>query len=90
MQTRLQNHVSQLNQNINYTSSPSFKTPSVNWMIPQKRHKMMANVGSSAIGVAANAAVIRDMSAVGPRVISLEVPRKMYRKQPMKAEYNPY
>lgn len=31
-----------------------------------------------------------DMMAVGPRVMSLDVPRKMYTKLPMNAEYKPY
>ncbi|MPC31035.1 hypothetical protein E2C01_024310 [Portunus trituberculatus] len=31
-----------------------------------------------------------DMMAVGPMVMSLQLPRNMYTKQPMKAEYSPY
>ena len=39
---------------------------------------------------AACSAVIKDIMAVGPTVMSLELPKMQYMKQPMKAEYNPY
>lgn len=50
----------------------------------------MAYVASSSIGEVAKVAVMRDMMAVGPSVMSLAVPRKQYTKHPMKAEYKPY
>jgi len=35
-------------------------------------------------------AVSSDIIAVGPRVTSLDVPKMVYTKQPMNAEYRPY
>lgn len=65
-------------------------------MTPEISVRMMAIVGSFSpdgnVGAMSvpKVAVIKDMIAVGPRVISLDVPKKTYTKQPMNAEYNPY
>jgi hypothetical protein len=54
------------------------------------RHNTIAYVASSFTGEVAKAAVNRDMMAVGPSVMSFDVPRNVYTKQPINAEYNPY
>ena len=59
-------------------------------MTPQKNVRSRAYVGSPFTGDVAKAAVIRDMIAVGPRVMSLEVPSSAYTKGPINAEYRPY
>lgn len=55
---------------------PKWRTPSRIWNSPENRDKMTAYVGSW-FGAVAKAAVIRDMIAVGPRVISFDVPRNV-------------
>ena len=55
-------------------------------MTPQKTVRSRAYVGSPFTGDVAKAAVIRDMIAVGPRVMSLEVPSSAYTKGPINAE----
>ena len=70
---------------------PKWNIPINVWTTPQANDKKTAYVGSPIpLGEVANAAVIKDIMAVGPSVISLEVPKIVYIKQPMKAEYNPY
>lgn len=69
---------------------PSENSPIMTWKNPHARVRMMAYVGSPCIGDVPKAAVIRDMMAVGPNVMSLDVPRKQYTKHPINAEYSPY
>ena len=57
---------------------------------PHMSVSAMARVGSLLTGEVANIPVMRDMMAVGPSVMSLDVPNTMYTKQPMNAEYRPY
>ena len=61
-------------------------------MRPVMKVSMIAYVASSCTGdfSEANSAMSRDMMAVGPRVMSLAVPRKQYMKTPINAEYKPY
>jgi hypothetical protein len=56
-------------------------------MIPVKRVSAITKAGISGLPYADT---IRDMIAVGPKVISLLVPKIQYTKQPIKAEYRPY
>lgn len=69
---------------------PKLRRPSKSCTQPVMRQRTMAYVASSSIGEVAKVAVMRDMMAVGPSVMSLAVPRKQYTKHPMKAEYKPY
>lgn len=55
---------------------PKCRTPSRIWNSPENRDRMIAYVGSW-FGAVAKAAVISDMIAVGPRVISFDVPRNV-------------
>ena len=50
--------------------------PISNCIMPVKRHSAIAYVGSKAMGDEAKAAVIKDIMAVGPSVMSFAVPRK--------------
>ena len=59
-------------------------------MNPVTNDNKMASEASLATGGEANVATIKDMIAVGPRVMSLEVPSTVYTKQPIKEEYSPY
>lgn len=59
-------------------------------MNPEMRVRTMAYVASSLTGDKANVDVMSDMMAVGPSVMSFDVPKKQYTKHPMKAEYKPY
>ena len=47
------------------------------WTIPPMRLSSMAKVGSCGTGVSPNSDVSRDMMAVGPSVMSLDVPSNM-------------
>lgn len=69
---------------------PKLRRPNKSCTQPVMRQRTMAYVASSSIGEVAKVAVMRDMMAVGPSVMSLAVPRKQYTKHPMKAEYKPY
>ena len=53
---------------------PTLSTPIRNWTIPQISVITTDTLASFSSGEAPNAAVIRDMMAVGPRVMSFEVP----------------
>ena len=66
--------------------SPREKTPMKSWTRPDMKVRRMLR----GILPCPNSAVIRDMMAVGPSVMSFDVPRKQYTKHPMKAEYRPY
>lgn len=62
--------------------SPNLSSAMVAWMSPVSRVSSTALLGCpSTTGKHS-----RDMMAVGPRVMSLEVPRRVYMKPPMKAE----
>lgn len=71
---------------------PIFSNPMANWISPVINVRSMAYVASSCTGdfSEANSAMRSDMMAVGPRVMSLAVPRKQYINTPINAEYSPY
>lgn len=76
----------------NSMRNPNFSTPKRKTTMPVVKANKMANSGGvwSAPCPFAYSAVIRDMMAVGPTVMSLELPKMQYTKPPMKAEYRPY
>ena len=55
---------------------PNENRPITNWKIPVNSASTTAYVGSLSMGDTPKAAVMRDMMAVGPRVMSLEVPMR--------------
>lgn len=65
---------------------PSLKRPRPKVMKPDKNVSKMTKTGP----LLAYCDVIRAIMAVGPMVMSFDVPRNMYTKHPIKAEYSPY
>ena len=59
-------------------------------MSPLMKVRRTAKTGPACAPFAACSAVMRDMMAVGPTVMSLELPNSVYTKHPMNAEYRPY
>ena len=76
----------------NSMRNPNLSTPKRKTTMPVVKANKIANSGGvcSAPCAFAYSAVIRDMMAVGPTVMSLELPKMQYTKPPMKAEYRPY
>ena len=65
---------------------PRRRRPQTRMMQPERKVRRTAYSGPCW----ACRPVMRAMMAVGPMVMSLELPSKMYTKHPMKAEYSPY
>ena len=73
--------------------SPRFSIPIRNCTNPLSKVKATAFLTFISTGwftLVAFDAVSSDIMAVGPRVISLDVPNMVYTKHPMNAEYRPY
>ncbi len=67
---------------------PSLRNPHAKTMTPVKKARTTARSGLTSPWNCS--AVMRDMMAVGPTVMSFELPNTQYTKQPMKLEYRPY
>ena len=70
-------------------TTPKRNIPNTRIMMPLKKERSTAYAGPSG-PCAAYCAVIRAIIAVGPTVMSFELPKNKYMKQPMNAEYKPY
>jgi len=68
---------------------PSLSNPIRNMIHPTRKHNRTAKSGLSSFW-ATKGFVKIPMMAVGPIVISLQVPRKIYTKQLINDEYSPY
>jgi hypothetical protein len=67
-------------------SLPNLRNPRTLIMIPVRKVSKTTNAGP----LFACSEVINAIMAVGPTVMSLQLPNIKYMKQPMKAEYKPY
>ena len=78
----------------NSMRNPNFRIPKRKMTMPVVKANNVASSGGvvapDPCPVAAYSAVIKDIMAVGPTVMSLELPKMQYTKPPMKAEYRPY
>lgn len=78
--------------------SPRLSIPTANWIAPDRNVRATAQAillvvsSGSSLGPQfhVSEAVKRERMAVGPNVMSLLVPKMVYMKQPMNAEYSPY
>lgn len=66
---------------------PKLQMPEARMMMPLRKQRSTAKSGPPSPEYSW---VMMAMMAVGPMVMSLQLPRSVYTKQPMNAEYRPY